>query len=236
MLVARRLDRLEALSEEIYQTCGVRCRSVQQDLAQEDSADRLLDATQDIPVGILVNNAGVGYSGRFESLDPTRMRDMILVNSAAPVSLTRAFLPGMLQRGRGAILLVASISSFIPVPYDAVYGASKAFVLSFGEALWTELRDAPIDVISVCPYLTRTGFYEAEGMGSEAIGKAARRSDDPRAVARLALNGLGRRMTVAPWKTLLASWGVRLAPRWATALVMRRVMGDLHFDQVSSRR
>lgn len=232
VLVARRQDRLEALAVELAAAHGVQCRCVPQDLSAAEGPDAVVEAAADAPVGMLVNNAGVGCSGHFESCDAARLAAMIALNCTAPVLLARAFLPGMLERGRGAIINVASISSFVPVPYDAVYGATKAFDLHFGEALWAELIDTPIDVLNVCPYLTATEFYQAEGMGAEAIQAARRQSDAPEDVVRLALNALGRRPTASPWATALAAFASRFGPRALTARVMRREMRKIHFDQL----
>jgi len=232
VLAARRRDRLQALADELGQAHGIECKVLATDLSKEEEVRRLREETADLPVGLLVNNAGVGYSGRFQDLDPDRMARMVTLNCVAPLLLARAFLPGMLQRTKGALVFVASISSFLPVPYDAVYGATKAFDLHLGEGLWAELRGTGVDVVTVCPYLTRTEFYAAEGMGQEAARQAMKRSLDPGDVARTALKNLGRKPTAAPARTTLASWAARIAPRRWTALAMRKEMARLHFDQV----
>ena len=232
VLVARREERLRTLAKELEHTYGVTCRVLPTDLSSEGAVPALQETLRDVPIGVLVNNAGVGCSGRFEELEAPRMARMVALNCVCPVLLTRAFLPAMIQRGRGALLFVASISSFLPVPYDAAYGATKAFDLHLGEGLWAELRGTGVDVVTVCPYLTRTEFYAAEGMGKEAAQQAMKRSENPENVVRLALRNLGRKPTAAPPKTVLASWAARVAPRRWTALVMRKEMAKLHFDQL----
>ena len=102
-------------------------------------------------IDVLVNNAGFGTYGRLEEVDPDRDRDLIAVNVDALVRLTHAVLPGMLARGRGRILNVASTIAFQPAPYQATYGASKAFVLSFSQALWAETRGSGVTVTALCP-------------------------------------------------------------------------------------
>ena len=112
-------------------------------------------------IDVLVNNAGFGTYGRLQDIDPERDRDLIAVNVDALVRLTHAVLPGMLARGHGQILNVASTIAFQPGPYQATYGASKAFVLSFSQALWAETRGTGVSVTALCPGPTRTGFVDA---------------------------------------------------------------------------
>ncbi len=233
VLVARRLERLKKLAAELTSATNAECRCVKQDLTEDGFADRLRAATDDVPVGILVNNAGAGYSGQFETRDPDRMAQMICLNCTAPVVLTRAYLPDMLARGVGAVINIASISSFLPVPFDAVYGATKAFNLHFGEALWAELYGRGIDVLNVCPNLTRTEFFTAEGMGENVALTAAAKSQDPAEVARIALDSLGKKTTVSPWSTAACAFITRFVPRRTLCRFMRRYMADLHPDQVS---
>lgn len=232
VLVARRKERLRSLASELSKSHGVTCRVIPLDLSEGNAIREVREQVADVSIGILVNNAGVGYSGRFENLDPDRLARMIHLNCVAPVLLAKTFLPSMIERGKGALIFLASISSFLPVPFDAVYGATKAFDLYLGEALWAELRPTGVDVINVCPYLTKTEFFQAEGMGSEATRQAMKRAQNPDDVVRLALRNLGRKPTTAPWPTVLAALASRVVPRRLMALVMRRHMAELHFDQI----
>ncbi len=129
VIVARREERLRALASELETQHGVQCRVVCMDLAEEGAAGHIAEAVRDIEIGLLVNNAGFGHSGPYESRDAGRLADMVRVNCLVPVELTRAFLPGMLERKRGGIIFVSSILGFVPAPYDSVYAASKAFDL-----------------------------------------------------------------------------------------------------------
>ena len=131
------------------------------DLGSQAGVDALVGALDGREVDVLVNNAGFGTYGRLQEIDPDRDRDLIAVNVDALVRLTHAVLPGMLARGRGQILNVASTIAFQPGPYQATYGASKAFVLSFSQALWAETRGSGVTVTALCPGATRTGFVDA---------------------------------------------------------------------------
>ncbi|MFC6647750.1 SDR family NAD(P)-dependent oxidoreductase [Paenibacillus rhizoplanae] len=119
-----------------------------------------------------INNAGIGTHGRFEEIDPEREQDEIMLNTAALVDLTHHFLPGMLERKDGVIVNVASMAAFAPCAYSAVYGATKAFVLSFSEALWAETRGRGVRVLTLCPGATDTGFFDAVGSRDMAAGSA----------------------------------------------------------------
>jgi short-subunit dehydrogenase len=131
------------------------------DLGTDAGIERLIAALGDREVGVLVNNAGFGTYGPVAGVAADRERELVAVNVDALVRLTHAVLPGMLNRGRGGILNVASTIAFQPAPYQATYGASKAFVLSFSEALWAETKGSGIKVTALCPGPTRTGFVDS---------------------------------------------------------------------------
>jgi short-subunit dehydrogenase len=155
VLVARRADRLARLAAELGGEDAV--LPVTLDLARPDAAaslQRTLEA-RGIGVSLLVNNAGVGYSGRVHEQAPERLRAMIDLNVRAVVELTRAFVPGMIERGGGAVLNVVSMSAFQPVPFLAVYAASKAFALSLAESMATELEGTGVTVQALCPGTSR---------------------------------------------------------------------------------
>jgi uncharacterized protein len=192
LLTGRDTGRLEALAAEL-RTGSREVRVVPADLADADDLATLIRAAETFAPDLLVNDAGLGTYGLFLETPPERHDATVLVNVAAPVALTRALLPGMIERasaanGRCALLNVASTLAFIPVPYGAVYGASKAFVLSFTEALAAELARQPIDVLAVCPGPVRTRFFDRAG----APQGAPPGSSDPDQVARWALADLGR--------------------------------------------
>lgn len=165
-LVARREDRLRTLAAELRSDHGVEAVVLACDLSDPEDRDRLAEAVRagGRKVEILVNNAGYGSRGDFVSNDPGRMVGMVRVNVEAVVDMTSRFLPGMTERGRGAILNVASVAAFQPLPGAATYAASKSFVLSFSEAIHTEQRGTGVSVTAVCPGPVKTEFVDAAGM------------------------------------------------------------------------
>jgi len=165
VLVARRRDRLEALARRLAEEHGVRAHVVAGDLAAGDGPARVVEQVRRLGVEIdfLVNNAGFGTCGAFAELDANRELEMVQLNVAAVVALTHAFLPGMLARKRGRILNVGSTAGFQPGPFMAVYCASKAFVNSFTEALWYELRGSGVSATVSCPGATATEFAALAG-------------------------------------------------------------------------
>src|SRR5262249_24265603 len=123
----------------------------------------------------LINNAGLGAAGRFDRIDPARLGEVLQVNIVALTELTRLLLPGMIARGRGRILLVASVAAFQPGPRMAAYFASKSYVLSLGEALAYELRGTGVSVTTLCPGATATDFFAVAGADHSMMAKRLRR-------------------------------------------------------------
>lgn len=167
-LVARRQDRLKALAEELSEEYGIEAETARADLGSPGQRDRLATALAKTgrSVDVLVNNAGFGAHGDFVKVDRERLTEMVRVNCEAVVDLTGYFLPGMVERGEGAIVNIASVASFQPLPGSATYAATKAFVLSLSEAVRTEVRGMGVTVTAVCPGPVRTEFPEAAGMGA----------------------------------------------------------------------
>lgn len=159
VLVARRTDKLEALAAEL-RTAGRTVQVVARDLSTPTAAQELFDEVKSETIDVLVNNAGFGERGPFLDLPLDRQIAMVQLNMLTLMSLTRLFLPGMVARGRGGVLNIGSSASFQPDPYMAVYGATKAFVLSMSEAIAEELRNSPVTVTCLCPGPTRTEFGE----------------------------------------------------------------------------
>ncbi len=170
-LVARREDRLRALAEELAQS-GVRAEVVAVDLADEQARHHLGAevAARDLTVDVLVNNAGFSTMGPVHKSDPAREVAMIRTDVEAVAHLCSMFVPGMVERGRGAVLNVASTAAFQPLPGQAGYGACKAFVLSYSQALAQELKGKGVSVTALCPGPVETGFAEAAGLSD---GEAA---------------------------------------------------------------
>lgn len=165
VLVARKRDRLEALGRELQDAHGIACTSIAQDLTSPNAPETLAAniAARAIEVDTLVNNAGFATHGDVGDADPHRLNDEIAVNCQALVGITTRLLPGMLARGGGTIVNIASTAAFQPVPHMAVYSATKAFVLNFSEALEREVRNRGIRVLAVCPGSTDTAFFDVAG-------------------------------------------------------------------------
>jgi short-subunit dehydrogenase len=191
VLAARRKDRLDALAEELGNA-----RAVAIDLSEPGSAAKLvadLDAAGE-QVELLINNAGYGLIGPFAELDAKRQRDMIDLNVGTLTDLCRAIAPGMVAREAGGIINVASTGAFQPGPKFAVYFATKAYVLSFTEALHEELKPHGVHVTALCPGPTRTEFGEVAGSGTN--GLVERLAMDVGPVVTAGLNGLDRNRAV----------------------------------------
>lgn len=197
-LVARRAERLEHLADEIRRSAGVQVDFAPCDLADPLARHRLLDdvAASGRSVETLVNNAGFAYVGDVHE-HPAEQVGMVRVNIEALVELTGAFVPAMVERGRGAVINVASIAAFQPIPAQATYAATKAFVLSFSEALAAEVRGAGVSVTALCPGPVATEFVEVarfkrtmDEMGPSFIWAS------PADVARAGIEGAERGRTV----------------------------------------
>jgi short-subunit dehydrogenase len=195
VLVARRRDRLDALAAElIAANAGLGVRVMARDLGAPDAAteiDRELSHAG-VAVDLLVNNAGHGLIGTFLKQPPENAAAQIAVNVSALVALTRAFLPGMVERKRGGVINVASTASFQAVPNMAVYGATKAYVLSFSEAVHEEVRHTGVKVVALCPGATATEFFTVAG--EAAMLGPQRTSAD---VVRTALRALDKNDAIA---------------------------------------
>ncbi|MFJ3497629.1 SDR family NAD(P)-dependent oxidoreductase [Streptomyces sp. NPDC086091] len=215
VLVARRLDRLEGLATELEKTYRVKATPVAADLARPGAGTALRDEldARGIAVHTLINNAGFGSHGAFLEQDPAQVTEMIQLNITAVADLTRAFLPRLAADGRGALVTVASTAAYQPTPAMAVYGATKAFVLHFTEALAYETRGSGLRVLTVSPGPVETEFFDVVGTRDAVVGRvstavdvvtAARRALERRSTPPSVVAGLGNRLSAA---------AVRLAPR-----------------------
>jgi len=220
VLTARREDRLNTLAAELRTEFHVDTRVVAVDLATPDGADRLADAVADLPIAFLVNNAGFGYAGRFDKLATDRLRSMVVVNCVVPVVLTSRIIPGMVKRGRGAVIVVGSVAGRQPLPLHAVYSATKGFDLLFGEGLWGELRGTGVDVLVIEPGPTQTEFQEVAG---ESVGP---NHGEPAAdVVQVALDALGKHPSViSGWFNWVRANAIRIVPRSTAAIIAKRVI------------
>ncbi len=198
------------------------------DLATEAGRAAVIAAAGRLPLALLINNAGLGAWGPFLESDPERLAQIVQVNCLAPVLLTRALLPGLLanaraQGGRAGVMIVASVGAWLPLPQLATYCASKAFDRSLGEALADELHDAPIDILTLCPAATRTGFADSAGVPLPRDG--LRPGADPAVIATRALRQLGRRRLLLPGHAARRVVLVQaLLPRWLLRRLIRGIM------------
>jgi len=218
VLAARREERLRELAEELESRFGVKTRVVAVDLAAPGGAEALVRAVADLEVAILVNNAGVGAAGRFETPEPARLRQLVELNCAAPAVLSRALLPAMKRRGRGAVVMVGSVAGCQPLPLHALYAATKAFDNHLGEALFAECRGSGVDCLALLPGPTETEFQAVAGELPHA-------GETPEQVVATALEALGRQASViSGWGNWLrANAAMRLAPRTVLALAAKQV-------------
>jgi short-subunit dehydrogenase len=224
LLVARSEDKLITLCNELGRSNSVRAQYVALDLSKPESPARLFEEAErrGLFVDLLINNAGFGSMSEFSKLDLARELNMIDLNVKAVVELTHRFLQPMLERKQGAIINVASTAAFQPVPFMATYAATKAFVLSFSEALWDENRPNGIKVMALCPGVTETNFFEA----ARGHKPPARVSQTPEEVVDIALRGLvhGRSHIISGWTNFLMTQSERLAPRSLITRVAGRMM------------
>jgi len=224
LLVARSEEKLITLCNELGRSNSIRAQYVALDLSKPESAAQLFaEATKrGLSVDMLINNAGFGSMGEYSKLDLARELNMIDLNIKSLVELTHRFLQPMIERKQGAIINVASTAAFQPVPFMATYAATKAFVLSFSEALWEENREYGISVIALCPGVTDTNFFEA----ARGHKPPARASQTPEEVVDTALRGLAQRKShiISGWSNFLMTQSERLVPRSLITRVAGRMM------------
>ena len=220
-LVARSEDKLITLCNELGRVSGVRAQYFVLDLTEPDAPARLFEETQkrELEIDTLINNAGFGSMGYFDKLDPGREVEMIDLNVRALVDLTHRFLIPMRKRNQGTIINVASTASFQSVPFMTTYAATKAFVLSFSEALSEENRPFGVHVMALCPGVTETNFFEAAQMGRPPM-RGVQTAEE---VVDTALRGLRRRKSV-----IVSGWLNRVmvvAERFVPRAVVLRITG-----------
>ncbi len=213
VLVARSSERLHALAEEVSRRYEMRAEVIVADLSQEQAALHIQQEVQQrgLAIDLLVNNAGFGANGYFEKLSAERDHQQVIVDVAAVVDLTHAFIASLLERSGGAAIInVASTAGFQPVPYMAVYGASKAFVLSFSQALAEEYRTRGLRVLALCPGATETDFFNIAGE-SASVGR--RRTSEQVVASGLKALEQGRAVVVDGRLNAFTAQLARLAPR-----------------------
>lgn len=214
LLVARRLPQLEALASELRAAHGVEARALAADLSSPGAPEAVFAALQGRAAAVLINNAGFGDTGAFLDLPLPRASEMIELNCRALLELCWLFGRGMRERKEGRILNVASTAGFQPGPFMATYYASKAFVISFSEALAYELRASGVTVTAHCPGATATGFAAASGNAGTRLFQQRK----PAGAAEVAAHGwramqAGKTLAVHGALNRVAAFSVRLSPR-----------------------
>jgi len=226
VLVARHRDTLQAVAEELKTQHGVSATVMVADLSDPDAPAALFDQVRsaNIQIDFLINNAGFGLGGEFSETDGKRELDMIQVNIAALTHLTKLFLPGMLERRAGGIMQVASTAAFQPGPLMAVYYATKAYVLSFSQALSEELRGTRVTVTALCPGPTATNFADTAQMANSRLfvhAGVASASD----VARYGYAAMmrGKRIAIPSVRDRVMVQLVRLTPRAMVTRIVKAI-------------
>lgn len=223
VLVARRLERLQKLADEFRSRHGTQTLCLKEDLADPESISRIRQATDaaGVQVDVLVNDAGFGHVGKFAEIADERTSGEIAVNILALTRLTRAYLPGMISRGSGSILNVASVAGYLAGPWMAVYHATKAYVISFSEALSQETHGTGVSVTCLCPGRTRTEFFNRAYDGNEPRGGGWM---DAQTVAKIGYKAMLRRHRIvnAGWGNAFVAGLIRCTPHWLLLRVMAR--------------
>ena len=226
VVVARRRERLEALGTELTRELGARTTVLEADLADPASPGRIAEdlAGRSLTVDVLVNNAGFGVYGSFAKTPIEKETEMIQVNATAVTHLTKLFLAGMIERRRGRILNVASTAAFQPGPLMAVYYATKAYVLSFSEALANELDGTGVTVTALCPGPTITEFQKTAGLEQTRLFTGPLVMDAA-AAARAGYEGMkrGKRIVIPGLPNKLLVQAVRVTPRRLVTAIARRI-------------
>ena len=228
ILVARSGDRLHSLAQELAHRHSIRAHALVADLTEAGAASDVHARASALGLApeVLINNAGFATYGHFDTLPLARQLDEISLNCRAVVELSHAALPAMLKRGTGAIINVASTAALQPLPYMAIYGASKAFVLSFSEALWQEYRDRGVRVLALCPGATDTAFFDVVGAAEAAVGDRMAAET----VVNTSLNALDRgRSHVVPGRAnRMLGWLPRVLPRQTILRIVANMLRPRH--------
>lgn len=221
VLVARREDKLRKLATELSAKHGVKADVLALDLTEHDAPAKLFDATEGAgrAVTVLVNNAGFGTQGHFPDIPWEKTAEQLQLNVVALTELTYRFVRKMKERNAGYVLNVASIGAFMPVPGYATYGAGKAFVRNFSEALAYELRRSSVHVCCLCPGPTETGFMAVSGQTVPAWQRRTFMSAER--CARIGIGALlgGRRLIISGFMNTLGMWWLRWLPRRVLAAI-----------------
>jgi short-subunit dehydrogenase len=227
VLVARREEALNALKQELETGHGISVSVVVADLSEANAAEKLFAATEaaGAQIDVLINNAGVGGHGKFHERDLVKEQAMMQINMISLVNLTHLYLPGMVSRNYGSILHVASTAGLMPGPLQAIYYASKAFVISFSQAIAEELSDTGVTSTALCPGPVDTGFVAASELEGAALFEKPGAS--AASVAACGYNAMLRADLVKinePSLNFMLNWVVPLLPRKVALKISRKTM------------
>jgi uncharacterized protein len=224
VLTARRTDRLQQIATDLKSAHGVQIEVVCADLTQREAPEQIYAFTtgKKIEVEFVINNAGFGAFGYAHEIPAEKMLEMIQVNCAAVVHLTRLYVPSMVARHHGDVLIVASLASFQPVPFNSVYAATKAFDLLFAEGIAEELRPSGVNVCALCPGSTTTEFQKV----ADQPDRIFKSSETAEKVARVGLEAIaaGKSYVISGFMNNVMKEGQRLAPRSLVAKMAANMM------------
>jgi short-subunit dehydrogenase len=227
ILVARREPQLSALANEVKTRYGADATVITADLSLAEGPQQVYDAVASagLAVDILVNNAGLGGHGRFSDTDPGPEQRILAVNVVALTNMTKLFLPAMASRGSGRILNVASTAAFQPGPFMAVYYASKAYVLSFTEALAEEVSGTGVSATALCPGVVPTGFQGAANLSEDLPLSKSPGAKSAEFVAQAAYDGMmrGKRIVIPGAINKIGVQSLRVSPRRAVVTLVKRL-------------
>lgn len=217
VLVARRVKRLQELAGNLEEEYGVKALVCPVDLSTSSAAEDILNATGTLDIGLVVSNAGFGLKGHFQDGAVNVLAEMTAVNCQTPLLLARGFIPRLKTRGKGGLILTSSVEGLIGCPYSAAYSATKGFVVNLGEALWAEMSEHDIDVLTLCPGATDTEAPALQGIDPKTLEHLM----SPDEVAHLALDNIQNGPTYIPSEHYRKSFDMLLSlPRNEALMAM----------------
>jgi short-subunit dehydrogenase len=224
VLTARRTDRLNQIASDLASAHKIKVETVAADLTKPNAATEIFNFTtaKNLEIELLINNAGFGAFGYAHEIPAEKMLEMIQVNCSAVVQLTRLYTPAMVSRGHGDVMILASLASFQPVPFNSVYAATKAFDLIFAESIAEELRPKGVHVCALCPGSTNTEFQKV----ADQPDRVFRSAETAEKVARVGLEATaaGKSYVISGFMNNVMKESQRLAPRSLVAKMAGNMM------------
>jgi short-subunit dehydrogenase len=226
-LIARDQPKLSKMAGEFHNTYGASVKVIAKDLSTSSAADEVFAELKSTPIDVLVNNAGSTVYGLFSETNLAKELQIIQLNLVSLTALTKLFLAGMLERGSGRILNIGSTGSFVPGPLNAVYCATKAYVLSFSDALTEELRGTGITVTTLCPGSTLTEFHKRGKLENTRVFNTAPMSPKPVAEAGYRALMAGKRLVVPGFQNQLITMLPKVLPRPMVTRMVKYFMSEI---------